>query len=138
MGFAKHVTLVGHNLMANRPTADICCVDGCESAPRSRTAGYCEKHYYRKRRHGDPLATLMDMSGYDCCVICGKATARLKYCSVTCAVRQTRAKMGIDEQRARGRRYAAERKARKLSVLCESFDDRDVYQRDNWICQICG
>jgi hypothetical protein len=29
-----------------------CTVDGCPTPPR--TAGLCSKHYFRKRRHGDP------------------------------------------------------------------------------------
>lgn len=29
-----------------------CSVDGCFSAPRRRTASYCEMHYYRQRRTG--------------------------------------------------------------------------------------
>lgn len=31
-----------------------CSIDGCDSPPRAR--GWCNKHYYRWRRLGDPLA----------------------------------------------------------------------------------
>jgi len=34
-------------------TADLCSITGCEAARNCR--GWCEKHYYRWRRHGDPL-----------------------------------------------------------------------------------
>jgi hypothetical protein len=33
-----------------------CNVIGCHDAPRSGRAKWCEKHYYRNRRHGNPLA----------------------------------------------------------------------------------
>lgn len=29
-----------------------CSVEGCERRSRSRTAGLCEMHYYRRRRTG--------------------------------------------------------------------------------------
>lgn len=32
----------------------ICSVEGCEKLCRSKSAKYCEKHYYRKRRGNDP------------------------------------------------------------------------------------
>ena len=32
----------------------MCSVEGCEKAFRSRTSLWCEMHYERQRRHGDP------------------------------------------------------------------------------------
>lgn len=35
-------------------SARTCVVEGCERAPRSRTADYCNGHYFRIRRTGEP------------------------------------------------------------------------------------
>lgn len=39
-----------------RPAYAECDVDGCDAAPRSPTSKWCEKHYGRLRRNGDPEA----------------------------------------------------------------------------------
>lgn len=36
------------------------------------------------------------------------------------------------------RRYARERHARKRAVMVESFDELEIFERDGWICQLCG
>ena len=36
------------------------------------------------------------------------------------------------------RRYARERAALKRSVLVESFDESEIFDRDGWICQLCS
>lgn len=33
----------------------ICSIEGCDKPSRSNPAGWCEKHYMRWYRHGDPL-----------------------------------------------------------------------------------
>lgn len=35
----------------------VCDVAGCDLKPRSKNSKWCEKHYMRWYRHGDPLAT---------------------------------------------------------------------------------
>lgn len=71
------------------------------------------------------------------CQVCGVGFERQgrhgrpQYCSSRCAVRS-------DTARARKRRTNAIRKARQVGVRFERFDDRDVFARDNWCCQICG
>lgn len=37
-----------------------CTADDCDREPRNRTSPYCEKHYSRFRRHGDPNVVLKD------------------------------------------------------------------------------
>lgn len=34
---------------------DACTIDGCTNPMKSRTRGWCHAHYYRWRKHGDPL-----------------------------------------------------------------------------------
>ena len=38
----------------------ICSIEGCDKPIKAR--GWCENHYYRWKRHGDPLICLLDMS----------------------------------------------------------------------------
>lgn len=37
-----------------------CTVDGCDTKCRNGTSPYCEKHYSRWKRHGDPAVALKD------------------------------------------------------------------------------
>lgn len=37
-----------------QPPAPECSIDGCDAPARTR--GWCTRHYYRWKRHGDPLA----------------------------------------------------------------------------------
>lgn len=37
-----------------------CTIDDCLTTARNNTSPYCEKHYSRWRRHGDPLVALKD------------------------------------------------------------------------------
>lgn len=39
-------------------TTTTCSIEGCDRPKKSR--GWCEMHYYRWRRHGDPLVVLKD------------------------------------------------------------------------------
>lgn len=39
-----------------------CSIDGCAKRSRSGVNPYCEMHYYRTRRHGDPM-TVKAVSG---------------------------------------------------------------------------
>lgn len=41
-----------HGTPDDRPIRTRCSADDCEQAPRSQSAEYCEKHYYRMRRNG--------------------------------------------------------------------------------------
>lgn len=36
------------------------------------------------------------------------------------------------------RRFARERAARKRAALVELFDESEIFDRDGWLCQLCG
>ena len=38
----------------DKPVYAQCCVEGCDINPRSSNGKWCEAHYYRNRRNGDP------------------------------------------------------------------------------------
>jgi hypothetical protein len=42
------------SLRASRIRYEKCTIDGCKSEVRNETCQWCEKHYYRNRRNGDP------------------------------------------------------------------------------------
>lgn len=46
-----------------------CTVDGCEN--RHRCKGYCDKHYQRWRKHGDPLHAQVQVSRRGTCEVDG-------------------------------------------------------------------
>lgn len=80
----------------------LCVAPGCMVKPRSRTAQYCERHYYQVRRNGEILmaaspATVKlaaPIERYECCHHCGvaKPPSASKFCSKRC---YTRAKRGV-------------------------------------------
>lgn len=58
-----------------------CSVEGCENGAKAR--GWCEKHYQRWRKNGDPLVG----ESVQTCPNCGiafKARANKQYCSMPC------------------------------------------------------
>lgn len=74
----------------DRPTNMNCKIIGCNNIPRSRTADYCEVHYYRFRRNGN-FNTTIDTKYYHNCFHCSKETiAGNKYCSIRCSTRGAR------------------------------------------------
>lgn len=82
------------------------------------TCGRCEATMYRK--HVSVTPTLCDP--------CAKAR---DYETVRRWIAEH-----PDEYRAMARRHTHERRTRKLSGNYEKFDDREIFERDGWICQI--
>lgn len=46
---------------------EICKIENCKN--KCKSLGYCEKHYTRFRRHGDPNYTKNNMDHSECCII---------------------------------------------------------------------
>lgn len=40
--------------------------------------------------------------------------------------------------RAQGRKHAASRRARILEAFVENFSHEEIFERDDWVCQLCG
>lgn len=59
----------------------LCCIEGCGNPARKR--GYCNAHYIRLRRHGDPLATKRRVDPNNCqkkeCPAAKKIFAHIHY-----------------------------------------------------------
>lgn len=46
--------VAGVKSASDKPIYDICCIEGCNLKVRSSHCKWCETHYYRNRRNGDP------------------------------------------------------------------------------------
>lgn len=113
----------------------ICDINGCSKPHRAR--GLCSTHYnhaYQPDRHAKKLMA---------CEVCGTEILRLvtrKYrrtCSVEC-----RAFLEFG-QGPSGAGYswastAAARARRFGATIVDYFDRSEVFERDSWICGICG
>lgn len=151
--------LQGHRKPSPKGT---CHIDGCDNPSRSVGENLCEKHYGRRRRSGT-YETDKDMSWYAQCVYCERETNGLKYCNSRCQARYDRGNPRYREcpvclnwyepcsTHGRDRmvcsdecdwirtkaRYDARRPVNGLFE--EGFALRlEVFQRDSWVCQICG
>lgn len=101
-----------------------CLVEGCEMAREVK--GWCSKHYTRWSRYGDPEQTLQESF---VCSICGidymAGPRQWKCCSAECATVAT-------EQRR-------DRRLRQIAATSiEPFTRSEIFERDNWVCHICG
>lgn len=84
------------------------------------------------------------------CIVCGKSfewSHSAKVCSDECKEKHksSQRKKWNEEQRATNPEYqrlraAAQRRRRalKMKTQVENFNDKDIYERDGWVCGICG
>lgn len=101
-----------------------CLVEECRA--ERFVKGWCLKHYTRWSRHGDPELTAQESF---VCVVCGAdyvaGPRQRKCCSTECAT--------VAKEQRRDRRL---RQIAATSI--ESFTRAEVFERDNWVCHICG
>lgn len=137
----------------------LCTIDQCDRPVRSCNSGFCDTHYYRIRRGsprlacdapihppckhcGGPLSGNQSVfcsprcsfrhfqgtSDFKSCIMCGDAfptNATSVTCSEKCRREATRALHHARRALIRGR-------------TSEVFAPSEIFQRDNWRCQLCG
>jgi len=91
----------------------------------SNDGSYCAQRAYRARRAaGEPLRQVEQIKT---CVECGNEftayKSNAKWCSKICRIRTT----GRDASRRRG----------PVRPDSEPYTDREIFERDGWVCQIC-
>ena len=122
---------------ADSPTK-ICTEPDCDRPLRAR--GFCSSHYNRnivgeERRH--PSHTVP-------CIICGTNVNRRVHSryATTCSVRcRSIVQWGkrLAQPSAYQWRHDAEKRARDAGArIIESFDRDEIFDRDSWLCQVCG
>ena len=103
---------------------DKCCIDGCETKPRSTRAKYCEKHYYRMRREGTVVLKSgeMDKPVNHFCLHCGEKTNGNLYCSMRCSTRHYRSNPSIRSCEVCGDNYYPDNKGIDFKVCSKECD----------------
>lgn len=120
-----------------------CSIEGCEDLQKAR--GWCSLHWHRWRRLGDPLGRLRGevRDGKRICPGCehdkplsefppGGKKGRCNRCIADAAAQYRRENPDVMW------RQAIIYRARKLGVTRETFDRREIFERDGWVCGICG
>ncbi len=124
-----------------------CSIDGCAVVIRAK--GLCATHYSRLRRQGDPLHRMRGevVNGKRICAGCeidkplsewGERKAPGGYCfDCAAAKRRDRWAAGLVDVE-KNWQWQATRRARKREQFVESFTRLEIYDRDGWMCGICG
>lgn len=137
--------------------ARVCTAPDCMKPVRSKYAEYCEAHYYRLRRGAK--AGLAEIRTN--CLQCNGSLTRnqSKFCSGTCQNRHARgtpnarfcrvcskvfptweraAICSPECRKALQRSNEHQRRAKIRGGAREIFSAREIFERDKWICQLCG
>lgn len=134
-----------------------CAAPECGEPVRSKGCPYCEAHYYRIRRGSKDAIAPLNRSCLQCGVPLGKRGG--KYCSKKCTSRYNR---GTPDKRnclSCGSSFPSWKQQAYCSDLCrrlalrqldhrrraitrgaaaERFSCIEIFERDNWKCQLCG
>ena len=135
----------------------VCNALGCDRPVRSKNAQYCEGHYFRLRRGSKTGLTEIRRH----CLQCGKGLTRnkSKFCSDMCQNRNARGTPNTRSCRICSKIFPAweqtaicsdeckralmaanvhRRRARISGGERETFSAKEIFERDKWICQLCG
>lgn len=135
--FRLHGDPLGGNPFMKSSPSRLCSVDGCERVHAKH--GLCSAHEARRRKHGSPtggrgsaslgIAPRVTPCATDGCAQDAKANG-------LCWAHHKKAHyLANPETYAR---YAANYRARRRGAFVESFAPRDIFERDDWRCGLCG
>ena len=85
--------------------------------------GYCAQKAYKQRKEtGQALPQTFDVSCFGCGTAFTAKHPEAKWCSKLCA----------------NRHWGNVRARQARSPLLDSYSDREIFERDGWLCHICG
>lgn len=135
-----------------QPNNGHCAISGCRRPPRSRTAKWCEMHYYRQRRNGNPLMLVLAAPDAPVtqCRQCGghvRDSRGWYYCSERCYARARRGRVeavalclvcgaALPPSTRVDRRYCSGSCRKQAAGKGMNLDL--LGKRDGWRCHICG
>lgn len=100
-----------------------CAECGDTFTPGRRNQRYCSSECYRRGNARRPKFTPEERS----CLECGKTYVAHRYDARFCSQ--------LCRKRAHGRERQNRRRTQQWP---QPYADRDVFERDGWICQLCG
>lgn len=114
-----------------KPEKPMCIIDGCDAPARTR--GWCTRHYYRWKRHGDPLAVTV------------REPIPLVPCSVDGCDRTAQTKGWCSMHYARWRHTGSvveadvePRTIRKALAAAEITEPAPAWVPPGWSAAVCG
>lgn len=155
--------LYGDPHVSAMPPRTTCSQEGCDSLCIGR--GLCELHYHRLKRHGDPQEPgprrLDRPNGLRRCMTCRRELERAEFyrsksrwlssdcknCARTKARewhqrnREKSREMSRRQRRenpGRSAAHASRRRAQRMGLPTETFLSVEIFDRDGWVCGICG
>lgn len=109
------------NAPTRRKPAPTCSIEGCER-PDGSSKGWCRMHYWRWRRHGDPAITLKEKGAAPVDGLCSElGCSRQHFGRGMCMTHYTRW-----------------RRAQPWYVPRPEVKRAEIFERDHWICHLCG
>lgn len=159
----QRVRRYGRTSLPDRPPKRVrlCPVSECDRPVHAK--GYCKRHYIRWARHGDPTYRIRGevRNGCRICPRCrkdlplsaygsGGPGRAARYCK-PCTYAKAKAWAERNPDRAREvaaswarrnpevyRRKSSERRALLRGSRSDEIDRLEVFDRDEWICGLCG
>jgi hypothetical protein len=105
-----------------------CDFCGKQFTAKKRDRRYCpdsycsQKAYQQRKKEGNLLPTHFEFSCHGCGKDFTAKKAEAKWCSKKCA----------------NRHWGNLRARQARSPLLEAYADREIFERDNWVCHLCG
>lgn len=135
---------IDHGLPYRGP--DACQAPECP-LPRQGNRAFCGRHLWQVHKHGrlGSLTVVRTCESPECrSSFSTKASGRARYCSKSCMWREKHKRQAAAGTRTKKRTPAQwkaknhKRRAAKYGVGYEPFADAEIFDRDGWVCGICG